>query len=246
MKNRFGVARCCCTNFCEDCCNGNAPTEWDVDLQYVDDWCTACNEDASGIFTLARSGGICRWRFIREKATGWNPDCVADYATYGNEFTRQEITLDVRCISETQYRVRATTTLRSFYTSGIEYNTQLGAPPTNWGAGEPITVRNFTRTVDASYETTIDFTEFICNEQVDFELPFASAVLSWSLEFSYPYPIFGQQWVFSSGNAAFATLPVGPNLNWGLRAYNDVSPQAYIDIDAPCQPPASLLITAIP
>ena len=246
MKNRFGVARCCCESFCEDCCNGNAPTEWDVEAQYTDDKCTTCNEDASGVFTLARAGGICRWRFIREKSSGWNPECVPNYATYGNEFRKQEIALDVRCINETQYRVRAFTTLTAYYATGVEYNTQLGAAPTNWPAGYAVSTRNFFRTVDASYETVIDYTEFTCNEQVAFELPFSQAMLSWSLEFLYPYPIFGEQWVFSSGNSTYNALPVGPYLNWGLRAYTTGAPQAYIDINAPCQPPANLILTAVP
>jgi hypothetical protein len=247
MKDRFGVARCCCESFCEDCCNGNAPTEWDVEAQYTDDKCTTCNEDASGVFTLARAGGICRWRFLREKASGWNPECVANYATYGNEFRKQEIALDVRCINETQYRVRAFTTLTAYYATGIEYNTQQSAvPPYYWPQGYPISTRNFFRTVDVVYETTIDFTDFNCNEQNAFELPFSQAVLGWSLEFLYPYPIFGDQWVFSSGSATYNALPVGPYLNWGLRACTTGSPPAFIDVSAPCQPPANLILTAIP
>ena len=247
MRDRFGVARCCCESFCEDCCNGNAPTEWDVEAQYTDDHCTTCNEDASGVFTLARAGGICRWRFLREKASGWNPECVPNYATYGNEFRKQEITLDVRCINETQYRIRAFTVLTAYYATGVEYNTQLGAPPTNWSAGYPVPTRNFFRTIDAVYETIIDYDEFLCNEQVDFELPFSNAYLGWSLEFLYPFPIFGNAWVFSSGQSSHTALPIPNYVNWGLRAFTGGGgPQAYIDIKAPCQPPANLILTAVP
>lgn len=247
MKDRFGVARCCCESFCEDCCNGNAPQEWDVEAQYTDDKCTTCNEDASGVFTLARAGGICRWRFLREKASGWNPECVPNYATYGNEFRKQEITLDVRCINETQYRIRAYTTLTAYYATGIEYNTQQSAmPPHYWSPGHPIPTRNFVRTVDASYETVIDYTEFTCNEQVAFELPLTQAFLAWGLEFLYPIPFYGDTWLFSGGYFPYNTLPVGPYLNWGLRAASDAPPVGYIDINAPCQPPANLILTAVP
>jgi hypothetical protein len=245
MRDRFGVARCCCESFCEDCCNGNAPTEWDVEIQNTDDYCTTCNEDAAGVFTLARTGGICVWRFLREKESGWNPECVADYATYGNEFRRQSIVVDVRCINETQYRVRAVTILIANYDTGIEYNTVFGNPPTNWPPGYAVSTRNFTRRVDAIYETVVDFDDFTCNEQSAFEVPLSVAVMGWNLNFLYPYPFIGNQWAFSTGSATYTTLPIGP-YSWGLWPYGSGGPAATIDIYPPCQIPDKLLLTAIP
>lgn len=243
MKDRFSVARCCCEQFCEDCCNGNAPTEWDVDLQYTDQVCTACDEDASGVFTLARTGGICRWFFRRTKSTGWNPPCAADYSTYGNEFIAQDVLVEVRCINTEEYRVRAVATLGTRYDTGVEYNTQLGSGNPPKLPGQAITTRNFRREITAYYSRVIRFDEFTCDEAVQFELPLVQVETFVSFEWLYTSPL----WTGYLSTNYFRTsysLPV-PTQNYPVYA-GGVNPDWFIDVDVSCQPPATIEITAVP
>ena len=243
MMDRFSVARCCCEQFCEDCCNGNSPTEWDVDIQYTDEVCTACNEDASGVFTLARTGGICRWTFRRNKSGGWNPPCVADYATYGNEFISQDVVLSVRCISPTKYAVNVVATLQTRYETGVEYNTALGAGIPPKLPGDPVQTRNFRREISAHYYREIDFTEFTCDEQIDFEVPFVRAETFVSFEW-YDNNPFQPGWRSTNYYRTFYSLPV-PTQNYPVFG-GGVSADWYIDVDVPCNPPANVLITGVP
>jgi hypothetical protein len=239
VKDRFSVARCCCEQFCEDCCNGNAPTEWDVDIQYTDEACSACNEEASGVFTLARTGGICRWFFRRNKSSGWNPACVADYTTYGNEFIWQDVTLEVRCINEQQYRITAWTFVESQYATGSEINQAVTAV---FPFGAAVQTRNLRRGLACIYSTVIDFDDFTCDEEVDFELPLISAQVFLQLEYYFPDPPFFSGW-FNSGLIIrnFTSTPIPTQTYTMVQFFGPT-----FNIDVLCQPPATIKITGVP
>jgi hypothetical protein len=238
VKDRFSVARCCCEQFCEDCCNGNAPTEWDVEVQYTDEVCSACNEDASGVFNLARTGSICGWSFRRRKSTGWNPACVADYTTYGNEFTWQDLFLDVRCINDEEYRIDVLTFVESTYATGTEIN-QIFTPVFPFGAAVP--TKNVRRGVSSYYSAVVPFDEFTCDEVIDFELPLITVDTYLQLLYLYPLPS-GDVWVNSELLIRrFTSTPI-PTQRYGMTGFNGPT----FDFDVICQPPATIKITGVP
>ena len=245
MKNRFGVARCCCENFCEDCCNGNAPTEWDVDLALTSGECDTCEEYIGGTFTLARVGPvICKWEFSRSSPIyfgDWSQNCEEDYLRYGYVAERQRMDLEVRCVSATEYRIRFTQMLETRYNTGQEYDEY----------GNAFQTRFFTGSLYLEYATTVNFNDFICDEQTDYEVPFVRAFMTanfqWLRETQIlppPLPPF-REWIPTMETREFTTLPIGeqtfaidPGI-FGGASWNWVT-------NPICEPPASILITAIP
>jgi hypothetical protein len=239
MKDRFSVGRCCCG--CTDCCNGNAPEEFDVDFDWTDNLCTSCDEEVGGTTTLSRvSGEICSWQFLRAIGSGWTTPCKPDYATYDNEFTRQEMRLDIRCNpAGDAYNVTLWSQLNFNYDTGVEYDPWTGVA---WQT------RNFSSSIRAFYgwpTTSIipPFAEFICDEVQDVELQFKYAFLSWQFEFFWPA---ANNWfVRRESYSAISTtaLPIGSrtfpaNLFFGY-------PFTWIGYPI-CEPPATAYITGVP
>ena len=226
MKDRFGVARCCCESFCEDCCNGNAPAEWDVEIELADASCTTCDEVLSGTFNVPRyTPDICRWYFTRQ-LPDWQEECIPGYATYGDYVTRQHVTIDVRCISETHYRISATVYLFRQYNTGVE--SYINA----------FLERQYVNTVNGRYqdlifyEAEVPFDEFICNEQTSYELPFKQA--HYARTAAYQVSIF---WFGLNANVLWTgALPIP-------EQYDPVGNLFWNPI---CQPPANLILTSIP
>lgn len=239
MKNRFGLARCCCENFCEDCCNGNAPTEWDVEILLTDGQCDTCDEYLGGVFTLARSGPeICNWSFWRNEPS-WTQDCETDYLRYGYIAYNQPMDLEVRCVNETQYQVTFTLRIETRYNTGVEYDDN----------GDPRQTRFFKGSIYAKYQTLIDYDDFICDEQTDFEIPFVSAFMTAQFAWLYeviipPFPPF-RQWLTTLESRLFTTVPIGQQtfvIDGGLSGAPSWNWVTY----PVCDLPSVVKVTAIP
>ena len=236
MNDRFSVARCCC-GFCEDCCNGNAPSEFDVDIEYGDKFCSSCNEDLSGTFTLPRvSGEICRWQFTRQ-APSWSTPCVPNYSSYDQDVTFQLLRLDIRCINASDYRITAFTQLAAKYTTGEEIL-----------SGTPRQSRNMTRSLNAVYSAVVPFNQFTCDEVVDYELTFAYAAMFATFEvliFPYEWSSFSFWYLARPPITASQFIPTLPI---GSRTYNlPTGFDTYTWTDYPiCEPPATIKITGVP
>ena len=246
MKDRFGVARCCCTSFCEDCCNGNAPTEWDMDIQFEDQHCSSCDDDLSGVFTLSRvSNQICRWEFQRISPT-WSTPCDTTYSGYDSTVTYQFARLDVRCINETTYRITAFLQLQARYTSGTEV---IG--------GVTMETRNMWRRLNATYVTDVAFDDFKCDEVVDFEVDLYSAFMYADFQYLF-FPFPGSTYSYwetammfvqgSSINGTYSPLllsdrPTTP------KTYSLLNNMGTLNswTDRPiCDPPLKIRITGVP
>jgi hypothetical protein len=237
VKNRFGVARCCCESFCEDCCNGNAPTEWDVDLALTDGDCDTCDEYLGGVFTLARTGPvICDWSFQRNEPL-WTQDCETDYLRYGYIATNQAMNLEVRCVNESQYQLLFNLRLQARYTTGTEYD--------DTGAGRQ--TRFFYSDFLAVYRKLVDFEDFICDEQVDYEIPLERAFMSANFWWLYQFTVGSitfNTWVNSLQSRIFTSAPIGQ------QTFVVTYPAAGVTwnwVTKPiCDIPATIKITAIP
>lgn len=246
MKDRFGVARCCCTNFCEDCCNGNAPTEWDMDIQFDDQYCSSCDSDLSGVFNLSRvSNQICRWQFQRFSPE-WSAPCDTSYAGYDSTATYQYAQLDVRCISETTYRITAFLQLQARYTSGTEV---IG--------GETMETRNMWRRLNATYVTDVPFDEFTCDEVVDFELDFYIGFMYANFHYLF-FPFPGSTYSYwetammfvqgSSINGTYSPLLISdrPTTPKTYSLLNNMGTLKSWTDRPICDPPLKIKITGVP
>lgn len=118
MRNRMSVARCCCE--CEDCCNENAPAEFDAVLSLGNAYCLTCDTLVSGTYTLAHGacGGLAQCTWIYQSswfAPPSSPTNICSNEPY--EDTRYilffELLLSIRCYSATQYLVRASVIIRT-------------------------------------------------------------------------------------------------------------------------------------
>ena len=237
MRDRFGVARCCCESFCEDCCNGNAPSEWDVDVTLSDSACSTCNELIDGTFTLARlSNQICRWQYL-DSAPSWREECVTGYATYGDYITQRLVQLEVRCIDAEFYRLFGVVQLLRTYTTSTE---KLKSTIT--GLDVTVDSRNGYYSDMFFYEAFIKYTDFTCNTATAYELPYEYSNYTRGFQFDSALGLGsisgaspnGSRW-FNSGlhNGA---LPVGEKYDSTYNLY-------WKPI---CEPPANLILTAVP
>jgi hypothetical protein len=106
MKNRLSVARCCCD--CANCCNGDYPSEYDVDITLTDDLCTECS-GLDGTFTLTRvtTGAGCTWRY--DSGYGLSEDCDPPA---GQVVVNKIVQLSILCSSTTQYTLTLTIDIR--------------------------------------------------------------------------------------------------------------------------------------
>jgi len=232
VKDRFGVARCCCENFCEDCCNGNAPSEWDVEILLADSACQTCDEEAGGVFTLSRiSDIICRWSFER-KEPSWQPECVIGYAAYGDYIYDQSVTLEVRCVTETQYRITATINLNRQYASSQEKRKNPFTQQDYWVD----TYRGIYGDQHV-YEGFVNFNDFICDEQIDYVL-------------NHERSSYLRQWFYNP-----TSPPFGPDPFTAFNIFNltDTPPHGERYEALPnaywrpiCEPPATIKITGVP
>ena len=230
MKTRLSVARCCCVNFCEDCCNGNIPTEWEVDVQFGDSDCTICDDFMSGVYTLNQNFSLCEWVFDEslDSLLSRGESCSPGYdPMYGYDaIRRRRLELSVKCLDETQYTVRALVSTERWYSSGTEYLRQFGVPvatTTRLGLFGDI----------VEYKTTIDYDEFTCDETVDFELPFSSIDMVRQWRYSAPPFGFDTQVEFIIRKT---TLPIGQVLSSATDWYTRPI----------CEPPATIKITGVP
>lgn len=103
----FGACGCC---QCEDCCNGNDPEEFEVELTFADDYCGACSTHISGTYVLQRQAGedgyaSCTWGY---DDGGLQHVCEPDeFSGYvgADYYHAIHIELRVRCVDETHYLV---------------------------------------------------------------------------------------------------------------------------------------------
>ena len=230
MKTRFGVARCCCGGFCEDCCNGNIPSEWDVEIEFTDSACDVCDEFQSGTFTLARNFELCEWFY---DDTPLSPPysvetCAPAYVAYSDDVINgRRIELRVQCVSETQYRISVL-----FYTGRTyQYSTEKTK---SFGVDKVVASFNGVYNDIIEFSKLVDYTDFTCDETTDYELPFASITLQrrFFIQSDVPLqPMLLQEFQFRK-----TTLPIGEF--YGLSAGWYMRPI--------CEPPANVLITGVP
>jgi hypothetical protein len=230
MKDRFGVARCCCVSFCEDCCNGNAPTEWDVTFDATDSECEICNELIAGTFTLSRTSiGICRWAFERVEPS-WQEACLPDYSPYAfDRIYQQTVTIEIRCINETTYRLTAAVGLARSYGSGWERVDDLYGQPRYVQTAGGYFSDYFV------YEREVPFDEFVCNAQEDYQLAFSRSSHQ-RVFLAFFQNQFPSQQYYNEIFDYNGTTPIGQRLtSSGLFYWQPI-----------CEPPADLILTAIP
>lgn len=236
MRDRFSVARCCCVNFCENCCNGNAPTEWDAEVTLTDSACSTCDELVDGVYTLARlSNAICRWRFS-QTAPSWSEECATGYSVYGDYVTSRILSLQILCTTETQYYILAELTLSRNYTTATEKIKNLDTGLDTIVASRAGYYYDYIR-----YDALVNFDEFICNEQVEYELDYQYSrfgrhfQFDWQPGLGFPFSLQAG-WRSAPDLEHTGALPVGENYNTPNNLY----------WKPVCEFPATIKITAVP
>jgi hypothetical protein len=228
VKNRFSVSRCCCQGFCEDCCNGNIPAEWDIEADFTDSVCTTCDEYIAGTYTLARVPDQCFWRYDDWKdVNGWSQECDSSYTPYGDQLVRRAVSMTVLCISETHYRIQALFWVEAKFQSG-QITDKDGVV---WD------VRNGTHLGRFYYRKDVPFTAFKCDEIAEYSLPIWHAIISTAGEGRVPPNPYNGIIVTESWSATPPTLPIGTVLG---------KQPGFWYIAPVCEPPANLILTAIP
>lgn len=143
FRDRMGLARCCCV--CTDCCNGDYPTEYDVDFTFVNNDCTNC-ADYSGTYTLSKLA-TCNWTYD----SGLTLSDACD-PPYGEQIKRLAILLQIRCVNATQY--------------GITLYWDLYRNSPNCSGLFDVTSHLWTHRVNVA--------DFSCSAAVDHEVPWGS------------------------------------------------------------------------
>lgn len=227
VKNRLGVNRCCCQGFCEDCCNGNIPAEWNIDIDVSDGECTTCDEIIDGTYALARVGDQCFWRYDDWiDVNGWYEECDSAYTPYGDKFTRRALSMTVRCINETTYRVSVLLWIQANFDLGTAYGQN----------GTVYEIRNGQHLGRYYYILDVPFTDFKCDEVTDFEIPLSIAYISTFGQARIPPNPFTGMVVGDIGGGTPPTLPMGT-----VAGFNGV-----LFLKPVCEPPASIILTAVP
>lgn len=147
--------------------------------------------------------------------------------------------LEVRCVSETQYQVTFTLRIETRYNTGVEYDDN----------GDPRQTRFFKGSIYAKYQTLIDYDDFICDEQTDFEIPFVSAFMTasfwWLYEFiNPPFPPF-RTWINTLQSREFTSVPIGQQtflVDGGLSGAPSWNWVTY----PVCDLPSVIKVTAVP
>lgn len=228
MKNRLGVGRCCCQGFCEDCCNGNIPAEWDVEINVTDGECTTCDETIAGTYNLYRDADQCSWRYDDFfDVNQWSAECDSEYTPYGDQFVRRYIFLGIRCVSETTYRISALLWLEAKFLLGTIQNVD----GTIWE------IKNGRHLGRFYYVLDVPFNDFTCDETVNFEVPITIANITTGGQARIPPNPFTGQVAMDVWAASPPTLPIG-------RVLGNQFNQFYLK--PICEPPASIFITAVP
>lgn len=168
MMGQMSTAQCCCTN-CEDCCNGHEPTEFDADITLSDSDCDTCDSFVSGVYNLAKSGP-CRWLYTSGFFT--SQYCRTPYPSDNDKITGVDVSLLIRCVSDTQYRLYLDVSVSRRYDTGTEVL-----------YGFPMQTRNYFGLDVYRFESTAPFTEFRCDEASDYELTLVSKTATRVFEF---------------------------------------------------------------
>ena len=234
MKTRFSISRCCCA--CQDCCNGNAPTELDVTIEFDNAMCETCESALAGTFTLQRvEGQLCRWQLIRRKtADGWYEVCNDDYAGYNDEITFLAVIVDIRCEGMSQYRVTATVNLAREYATGSEL------------ASDGVTrydTRNARHANSSYYAKNVNVSEWECNSGSTVTLDWIYTQLQGTLELYRPSPF--NSWARISGQKLIIGSPLPPIPPQAI-VFSSLEGVATLLISPICQPPTSLDVTGVP
>ena len=161
MMGQMSPAQCCCTN-CEDCCNGNDPAEFDVELTYTDDQCENCDTFVSGVYTLAKLGP-CRWVYQSGLIAG--EYCEGIYPSHSDIIYQIDVVLTVACVSATEYRIRLEVVVYRSYFTGTE---------TQYSGAVSYSTYNGIASDTYRYEATVPFGSFTCNAVTNYSLPFVS------------------------------------------------------------------------
>lgn len=169
MMGQHSPANCCCSTPCEDCCNGNDPTEFDATITMADDVCDTCDSFVSGTYTLALYGP-CTWQYIDADISG--QACVTGDPEGDDYITEVSVKLQIVCVSDTEYRITLQVSVVREYTDGQEV--QYGSP---WQT------RNFFGVDVYNYQTTIAVDDFTCNAVTDFELPLIEKIATRTFEY---------------------------------------------------------------
>lgn len=200
MMGQFSPAACCCT-FCEDCCNGNDPTEFDATVTLGDDECDTCDSFVSGTYTLVRHGP-CRWHYLSGSISGQY--CVTPYPSNDDRITNVDVVLTILCVNETQYRIVLEVFVSRFYFQGTE--TLFGTIYNTYNGEGTDTYR---------FEATVDFTAFMCNEAADYALTFISKTARRSFKYNTDFGVF---------SVAFTAPPnatTDQSMGWDVEYYCD-------------------------
>ena len=87
----------CCGEACTDCCTVNAPSTFEVDIQFTDDECGVCDSFLSGVYSLSRVGTSCLWRFTQGNDNSnlafCDSGCTDEATCY--YIVRREVQLDI-------------------------------------------------------------------------------------------------------------------------------------------------------
>lgn len=170
MMGQHSPANCCCGSTpCEDCCSGNDPTEFDATITMADDACDTCDSFVSGTYTLALDG-VCIWRYVDADISG--QACVTGDPEGDDYITEVAVTLQISCVSDTEYRVTLQVSVVREYTDGSEVQ-----------YGFPLQTRNFFGVDVYKYQATVAVDDFTCNAVTDYELPLVSKTATRTFEF---------------------------------------------------------------
>lgn len=210
MMGQHSPAACCCT-FCEDCCNGNEPTEFDADFTFTDLTCDTCDSFVSGTYTLVKFGP-CRWAYSSGLIAGQY--CVSPYPANDDKIYGIDIALTILCINDTQYRVTLTMTVYRSYFSGTE---------TQYGGGFSYATYNGIGSDVYKWEVLVNFTDFTCDTVANYSLTFVNKTAFRSFYWNDPFN--GPQFV------SFTAPPNATSYNtWDIRYY--CSPATTAEITA--------------
>lgn len=230
VKTRFSVSRCCCA--CQDCCNGNAPDEIDVTIEFDDAMCETCGSLLSGTYTLQRSEGeICSWGIVlRKTATGWYEVCQDDYAGYNDEITLLAIAVEIRCGGTTEYQATAFINLARQYATGSELSSN---------GVTRFDTRNATHSNTSYYVTKIPVSEWECDSGNTITLDWVFTILRGNLEvFIGPA---SNNWYFGSAYKLIIGSPLPPFVPQ-VMSFSGVG----LLILPVCQPPTSIDVAGVP
>ena len=124
----------CCGQACTDCCTVNAPSTFEVDVQFTDDECGVCDSFLSGVYSMNRvsPGTQCVWDFSQGNDNSnlafCDSGCTDEATCY--YIIRRQVRLDITKRAGVCYLHLQVLVCGRYYPSepGNPCNTSFGAP----------------------------------------------------------------------------------------------------------------------